>query len=66
LLTLVLGGCSSYLSLIDGLNKRQVQSCLEYNGATNLGSGFFSGSGGLHGVTATGGASLEMCTELMR
>lgn len=64
-LALSLSGCQSYLSLIDGLNQRQVQSCLNYNGAISLGAGV-GGSGALHGITATGGATLEDCIKLMQ
>lgn len=67
LLLLTLSGCQSYLALVEGLNERQVQSCLEYNGAANLGgAGIGASSGALHGITATGGANLETCVELLR
>lgn len=61
-LCLVLSGCSSFSSLADTLNKRQVQSCLYWQG--------FAGGGWpgvpqmqVRGVTATGGVLLEQCTD---
>lgn len=63
---LILFGCTSYLKFIDGLNEREVQSCLEYNGAISTGTGFGSSSGSLRGITATGGASLETCLALIK
>ena len=55
-------GCQSYLSLIDGLNQREVQSCLEYQGMIRAGTG---AGGHLRGITMTGGADIEVCRELL-
>jgi hypothetical protein len=61
-----MSGCAGYLSLIDGLNERSVQSCWRYEGVARLGSGIAaSGSGSLQGFTATGGASIDKCKELL-
>lgn len=66
LLALALTGCGThYTNLIDGLNERQVQSCLDYNGTASLGFGPGAGQGGLHGITVTGGAPLADCKEIL-
>ena len=61
-------GCSqgSLLRLADALNERQIKSCLEYNGAINFGAGVGGSSGSLHGITVTGGAEFELCSQLLR
>lgn len=58
-----LSGCSTrdYLTIIDGFNALEIQSCLEYHGSVNIGSA----AGALRGVTVTGGASLELCKEVL-
>lgn len=66
ILAVCLSGCQSYLSLIDGLNERGVESCLDYNGSARVGSFLAGGSGALHGITVTGGATLEDCVNLLR
>lgn len=60
----MLTGCSSYLKVIEGLNERQIQSCLRYDGAVSAGI-VFGANGALRGVTATGGADIAMCPELL-
>lgn len=55
-ITLWLSGCTGLASLADTLNTRQVQSCLWYQGA----AGPYAQ---VTGVTATGGAKLELCVE---
>ena len=49
LLTLSLSGCTGWL--VEGLEQRQVQSCVWFAGPL----------GGGHGVTATGGVPLATC-----
>lgn len=49
-------GCTGLASLADTLNTRQVTSCLWYQGA----AGPYAH---VTGVTATGGAKLELCVE---
>lgn len=59
-----LSGCGGYIQFIDGLNERQIQSCLRYNGTTRVGT-LYGGEGALRGITATGGASVADCRELL-
>lgn len=62
-----ISGCAtSYMEFIETLNEREVQSCIEYNGSVNYGTGIGGSSGSLHGITVTGGAPLELCKELLR
>lgn len=65
ILCLALSGCQSareaYLTLIDGLQQRQVQSCLTGNFAFTGGAANISGMG----VTATGGATVETCSQVL-
>ena len=58
---LFLSGCSGYLQLIDGLNHRQITSCLYYDGSIRVGGPLSGGAGHFRGITATGGAALEHC-----
>lgn len=50
-------GCTSYHSLLEGLNERQIKSCI-----------WFTGNAGpwasLRTVSATGGADLHICLGL--
>ena len=55
LLMLALQGCAGgFMTLIEGLNERQVQSCIKYEG--NAGPYLR-----VMGVTATGGVKLMDC-----
>lgn len=56
LLTLLLSGCTSYQAMLDGLNERNVSSCLWFSG--NVGP-----YAGLRAVTATGQADLTKCMQ---
>lgn len=50
-------GCAGVASLASDLNARQVQSCLYFSGS-------YPPFIGVHGITATGGASLDQCQSL--
>jgi hypothetical protein len=50
------GGCASVASLADTLHARGITSCLAWTGS-------YAGVG-VHGVTATGGATIEQCLPL--
>jgi hypothetical protein len=56
-LGLVLGGCTQQVSLPEMLNLREVTSCLYYEG---YGGPYVA----LHGITATGGATIEQCQRI--
>lgn len=57
-------GCSGYTRFIDGLNQRQIRSCLKYDGTARIG-GLMGGYGSLEGITATGGAEMQECGDLL-
>lgn len=65
---MALSGCASnYLDLADGLNKRQVKGCTEYEGSGSLGAtGIGGGTGMIHVVITTGGIELNECVEALR
>ena len=52
-------GCTGLASLANTLNERQITSCLWYQGA----AGPYAQ---VTGVTATGGAKLDLCVETKR
>ena len=49
-------GCTSFASLANTLNDRQVQSCLFYQGMVGP-------YAHVRGITATGGAPLDVCLK---
>lgn len=57
LLCLCLAGCANVASLAQTMNERQVTACHFYSGAYGL---FV----GVHGIIATGGATLDQCQAL--
>jgi len=57
LLAGLLGGCVSVEHLADTMNNRNISSCITFSGAY----GVFVG---IHGVTATGGATIAECLAL--
>jgi hypothetical protein len=57
-----LTGCAGYMKMVNGLNRRNVQSCLQYGGMVG---GIMTGSGTVVGVTVTGGADLELCERIL-
>lgn len=56
LLALLLSGCTSYQALLDGLESRNVSSCVWFNGS----AGPYAS---LRVVTATGQAELAKCMQ---
>ncbi len=64
LLTLVcivaLSGCTSFRSMMDGLEAHKVKGCHRYT--TNIGGGWgFTVNGVLYGIVATGGIDPALC-----
>ena len=56
-------GCQGYLSLVEGLNQRELQSCIRYNGSMRVGA-VSGGHVAISGLTATGGAPIDTCYEM--
>lgn len=57
LLLVSVSGCQSYLTFINGLNEREIKSCIKYIGQFR--------SVTIEGLTVTGGAALELCKEIL-
>lgn len=53
---LLLGGCADVARLAEILDARDITSCLVWTGS-------YAGVG-VHGITATGGATIEQCLPL--
>ena len=65
LLLLMLCGCASgsYAKFIEGLNERQITSCVRYQGSMRAGGITTGGSVAIQGITSTGGADLKTCYD---
>lgn len=61
---LLLSGCSGYAQFINGLNERQLNSCIE--GTVNVGGMFSSASGMIHVYSATGGQHVSECIRYFK
>ena len=61
---LFLAGCQSYASFIEGMETREINSCIE--GSITVGNIVAGGSGLLHVYTATGGQEVGECIRYFR
>lgn len=59
ILTLALSGCAGFSSLMEDMNRREVTSCVHYQGSMRVAGGHVA----ISGVTATGGARLQECQD---
>ena len=57
---LLLTGCTSFASLVQSLNERELKSCVKWGGSIAAGAGM-GGQGMVQALTVTGGLSIAEC-----
>ena len=55
-------GCTSFNSLVQTLNERQLASCIKWQGSMSAGAGI-GASGAVQAVTITGGMTMDDCLK---
>ena len=62
LVSVLLAGCTSFVSLAETLNARHLASCLKWQGSVSIGAGI-GGAGAVQAVTTTGGMTMDDCLK---
>lgn len=62
LVSLLLTGCTSFASLVQSLNERELKSCVKWGGSIAAGAGI-GGAGAVQALTLTGGMSMDDCIK---
>ena len=62
LVSLLLTGCTSFASLVDSLNQRELKSCVKWGGSIAAGAGI-GGMGAVQALTVTGGMTVDDCIK---